>query len=114
MAARPRDSRVIDPVETNPRDRRQRPSPWHARLLPEVNGTRISWAGLISHEPMLRGCDQRAWFERHAKDALRHIVVPLNGTHEDTCLFARRRQEPASAKQPASVVYDLEHRDEGV
>jgi hypothetical protein len=104
---------VIDPVETNPRDRRQRPSPWHVRLLPEINGKRISWVGLISPEPMVRGCDQGAWFERQAKESLRHIVIPLNGPHEDTCLFARRRHEPATGKQPASVVYDLEHRDEG-
>ena len=104
---------MLDPIETNPRDRRQRPSPWHARLLPEVNGKRISWAGLISSDPMVRGCDQGAWFQRHAKEALRHIVIPLNGTHEDTCLFARRRQEAAPGKRTSGIVYDLEHRDEG-
>lgn len=75
----------------------------------EVHGHRIGLPGVASPEPLLRGCDQRGWLERLVALGIRHLVVPLNGSDEDTCLYARRH--PAT---PGGVVYDLERRDEGV
>lgn len=86
--------------------------------LIELRGHRIALPAVSSHEPLLRGCNQREWLERLVALGIRHLVVPLNGSEEDACLYARRHPSPAEA-QPASgrsrdVIYDLNHRDEGV
>ena len=60
------------------------------RSLVMLKGHRVPLPAGSSYEPMMRGCNQRALFEELVKTGLRHLVVPLNGPHEDTCLFARR------------------------
>ena len=79
------------------------------RML-ELRGHRISWVGIESNEVLQRGCDQSAWLERLAKDGIRHVLVPLNGSSEDSCMFARKHVIQAGHESP---LYDLEHRDEG-
>jgi hypothetical protein len=107
--------------------------------LIEFKGHRIPLPAASSHEPMLRGCDQREWLDKLVKMGLRHLIVPLNGPEEDTCVFARRHPRwalearesgelqatqvvddplhPLPPKKKKShtrdVLYDLEHRDEG-
>ncbi|HEY3324875.1 MAG TPA: hypothetical protein VGP72_30765 [Planctomycetota bacterium] len=86
------------------------------RALIELRDHRIAFPGVACDEPLLRGCNQRDWLEQLASLGIRHLIVPLNGAHEDACLFARRHPaEPASASSSMQpVLYDLEHRDEGV
>jgi len=79
----------------------------------ELRGHRIALPAVTSAEPLIRGCDQREWLERLAVLGIRHLVVPLNGPEEDTCLYARRHPAPP-APERAGVVYDLARRDEGV
>jgi hypothetical protein len=81
----------------------------------ERGGQRIPLAGVSSCEPLLRGCDQRAWLAELARMGIRHLVVALNGAAEDSCLFARRHPEHAAAADaPEAALYDLDRRDEGV
>lgn len=98
-------AKTNEPIDAAVKERR---SQRHAatRAL-ELRGKKISWVGLESHEPMRRGSDQSAWFDKLATDGIRHVLVPLNGENEDACLFARRHVAGGRA------LYDLEHRDEG-
>lgn len=115
-------------------------NPLATRLsLIELKGHRVPLPAASSHEPMLRGCNQKEWLEKLVKLGLRHLIVPLNGPEEDTCLYARRHPRwalearesgelqaaivptegtipPRPKKKKSStqsVLYDLEHRDEG-
>ena len=82
--------------------------------LIELCGHRIALPGVLSHEPLLRGCNQHAWLERLVGLGIRHLIVPVNGREEDTCLYARRHpNRPPGTSGQASAVYDLERRDEG-
>src|SRR5947207_5441545 len=90
-----------------------RASPATPLLLPELRGRRAAWSGVESSEPLLRGCDQREFLERLAGAGIRHVIVPLNGAAEDTCIFARRHIESGSPSSGGAVLYDLERRDEG-
>ncbi len=104
-----------EPLDTTVKDRRaSRQQSAQALLLPELRGHRAAWAGVESAEPMLRGCDQRGMLERLAAKGVRHLIVPLNGPSEDSCLFARKHVE-AGAHTPLgrAALYDLERRDEG-
>jgi hypothetical protein len=107
------------------------------RALINLQGHRVPLPGASSFEPMLRGCNQREWLDELVRMGLRHLIVPLNGPEEDTCLFARRHPgwastaslpkldlnepkpdelptRPAKPKARTSeVLYDLQHRDEG-
>lgn len=91
--------------------------------LIELRGHRIALPGVVSPEPLLRGCNQREWLDRLLELGIRHLVVPLNGAEEDTCLFARRHprwdftpgpEDAEPACRASQVLYDLAHRDEGV
>ncbi|MCY3023491.1 MAG: hypothetical protein NTW87_31310, partial [Planctomycetota bacterium] len=79
--------------------------------LIELHGYRIALAGVASCEPLMRGCDQQVWLEQLVRLGIRHLVLPLNGPEEDTCLYARRH--PAGADAGSSTIYDLGRRDEG-
>ncbi|HYF50196.1 MAG TPA: hypothetical protein VEJ63_12375 [Planctomycetota bacterium] len=109
--------------------------------LIDLRGHRVPLPGIVSPEPLLRGCDHRAWFDKLLDHGIRHVMVPLNALDEDTSMFARRHPKWAidsvessamlnaisetSAPKPAEkrkrgstalfggAVYDLEHRDEG-
>lgn len=82
--------------------------------LIELRAHRIALPGIASQEPLQRGCNQRDWLERMAALGIRHLVVPLNGTDEDSCLYARRHPSSTSAEVGMTpTVYDLAHRDEG-
>lgn len=83
-------------------------------LLPEIGGSKAAWAGVETDEPMQRGCDQRGLMDRLAAKGVRHVIVPLNGASEDSCLFARKHVDGSISDKAGSVaVYDLERRDEG-
>lgn len=82
--------------------------------LIELAGARVALPGIVSTEPILRGCDQRAWFGRLVEAGIRHVLIPLNGANEDTCLFARRHPQSEDDPNATRVLYDLEHRDEGI
>ena len=60
------------------------------RSLVMLKGHRVPLPAGLCFEPMMRGSNQRDLLDQLVKTGMRHLVVPLNGPHEDTCLFARR------------------------
>ncbi|MEI6232606.1 MAG: hypothetical protein WCT04_06115 [Planctomycetota bacterium] len=83
-------------------------------LLPELAGSKAAWAGVETAELLQRGCDQRGLLDRLAAKGIRHVIVPLNGASEDSCLFARKHVDLGLSNTPAPItLYDLAHRDEG-
>lgn len=99
-------AKTNEPIDAAVKERRSQRLNAATRAL-ELRGKKVSWVGLESPEPLRRGCDHSAWFEKLASDGVRHVLVPLNGETEDSCLFARRHVAGGRA------LYDLEHRDEG-
>jgi hypothetical protein len=104
---------MSESLDTTLKDRRNvRASAAAPLALPELRGKRVAWAGVESAEPLWRGCDQRELLERLAADGIRHLIVPLNGPSEDSCIFARKHVD-AGALPGGGALYDLERRDEG-
>ncbi len=99
-------AKTNEPIDAAVKERRSQRIQAATRAL-ELRGKKVSWVGIESPEPLRRGCDHSAWFEKLASDGVRHVLVPLNGETEDSCLFARRHVAGGRA------LYDLEHRDEG-
>ncbi len=103
---------MSDPIDSTLKDRRAvRTLATLPLLLPEVRGSNAAWAGVQTVEPMQRGCDQRGMMDRLAAKGVRHLVVPLNGPSEDSCLFARKHIIESGGA--GGALYDLERRDEG-
>ena len=71
--------------------------------LIELHGQHIALPGVSSTEVLLRGCDQRQWLKRLAAMGVRHLVVPLNGPEEDSCLYARRHPTWGAGAQASSL-----------
>gem|GEM_PF-2015139 len=75
----------------------------------ELRAHRVALPGVLSLEPLVRGCDQREWLERLIMQGIRHLILPLNCSAEDTCVFARSHPTESGG----AALYDLNHRDEG-
>ena len=81
------------------------------RSLISLQGHRVPLPGASSYEPMLRGCNQVEWLEQLVRMGLRHLIVPLNGPEEDTCLFARRHPGWAIRSGESTIMPKIEIPD---
>ena len=106
---------MSDPLDSTLKDRRAaRTAAALPPLLPEIGGNKAAWAGVETAEPLQRGCDQRGMLDRLASKGVRHLILPLNGPSEDSCLFARKHVDVQTGSKPAGIaLYDLDRRDEG-